>query len=376
MNKRLIRARVQLILNRPFYGSLSSRLELKEWDRDTFATDGKYLFYPKKYDYTDEQLESVVAHETLHCALGHLFRKGNRENFRWNIAADYAVNLALSKDNFQIPNTWLLESQYEGMTAEKIYEKIKDKVKTIKLPMKDILKPGEMSKKIKEAMDRQKGNGDKQEDQQFIQFELEQDWKDALAHAAQKNKGNIPGGLEEIIKYLVEPKIPWQQVLFRYLQASKGYSDYRAYPFNRNHVWREIYLPSLSGESIELCVAIDTSGSMGTEELKNAFSEIRGICSNFGEYRIFFWQCDCSIHEEKIIENESEIPTMVKGRGGTDFRPVFKRIEELNLEELPVVYLTDMYGDFPDKRDDVFWVTETIGATAPFGEIITIDEDK
>jgi len=367
IDKRIIKARVKLVLSRPFYGSLSMRLKMEEWDEDTFATDGIKLFYPKKYPFNDEELITIIAHEALHCALGHLFRRQKREAFRWNIAADFATNIILTKDHFKIPEGGLYDPKYENKTTERIYELLEGKI--IKLNMKDILKPGGDGEKTEDGG---KGVYMDPNDEQAAK-DLEQDWKDALSHAAEKHRGNIPGGLKDILKDLTEPQIPWQQVLFRYLQATKGVTDYTAYPFNRAHLYREIYLPSMRGESIEVCCAIDTSGSMSNDEIANAFSEIRGICSCFGDYTIYFWQCDAAIQEEKVITAESEIPTVIKGRGGTDFRPIFKRIEELNLVELPLIYLTDLQGAFPKSSlSETIWVTEQ-NDKAPFGTVIKIN---
>ncbi len=359
LDKKVIRSRIRLVLNRPFYGSLVMKLKLQEWGEDTFATDGTLLYYPKNYTYEDKELITIVAHETLHCALGHVFRRGNRDPLLWNIAADYATNLILSEDTFfALPQDALLNKQYKGKTVEQIYEILKKNAIKVKLRMKDILEPG---------------NGDaKSKSDSEISEALAQDWKDALAHAAEKNKGDIPGGLSELIKTITEPKIPWQQVLFRYLQTTKGNTDYTAYPFNRAHLYRDIYLPSMRGESIEVCCAIDTSGSMSSKELQHAFSEIRGICGCFGEYTIHFWQIDAAIQEELTITSDSEIPTIVKGRGGTSFIPIFKRIEELYLEDLPLIYITDLEGSFPKSTNvETFWVTET-NNKAPFGTIIKL----
>jgi len=377
IDKRIIKARVKLVLARPFYGSLSMRLKLEQWDQDTFATDGVSLFYPKKYTFTDDEIITIIAHEALHCALGHLFRRQKREALQWNIAADFATNAILKNDNFTIPEDGLYSRDYENKTVERIYELLdkqggegdgkggqgQGKGKH-KLPMKDILDPagnGKDAKDGKGAMDEEAAK------------ELEQDWKDAIAHAAEKHRGNIPGGLKDLLKELTEPQIPWQQVLFRYLQSAKGVTDYTAYPFNRAHIYREIYLPSMKGESIEVCCAVDTSGSMSNEEITNAFSEIKGICGCFGEYTIYFWQCDAAIQEEKVINSESELPTVIKGRGGTDFRPIFKRIEEMNLTELPLIYITDLQGAFPKSTNiETIWVTEQ-AEKAPFGSVIKIN---
>ncbi len=374
MNRSVIRAKVQLMLSKAFFGSLAARLELRETKSHTFATDGKYLFVPDdKYFvagpnnksgivYNEHELEAVIAHEVAHCAFLHLFRKGNRDHLKWNIACDFAINWMLKQEGYPIHAAWCYDEKFAGMTAEKIYSLLPN-ITTIKLPnnMDDMQEP---NKDGENDTDEQSGYGG----------DLEGEWKDAVAHAAEKSQGKLPAGFEEYIKDLINPKIPWQQTLMRFLQSAKGTNDFVSYPFNRAHIYRGVYLPSTSGERIELICAVDTSGSISSEEFTIFLSEILGICQAFGEYKIYFMQCDAKVHEFVEIEAESELPMKMKGRGGTDFRPVFDKAEEMELDDLPIVYFTDLCGSFPDKaRPNTFWVAKAEYAKqfkAPFGEII------
>jgi predicted metal-dependent peptidase len=362
MDKQIIREKVQLILKRPFYGSLIVRLQLRDWDLDTFGTDGEYIYCPKKHSFTSEEIQAILAHETLHPALGHLFRCGNRHKMRWNFAADYAANFILENDGFRLPASALRNKAFNNMHAEKIYSKLPDPF-TQTMPG-DLLEPGA-------------GKGDPKDKaaSDAKAKELEQEWKEHLAHAIEKNRGSIPGSMKEFIEDLLFPKISWENILYKYLQTSRGSADYAAYPFNRRHVYREIYLPSMVGDSIEICVGIDSSGSISHQDLVEYFSEVRGICSIFGEYVIHVFISDSQIHQEFTITTDDDLPNFAEGRGGTSFVPVFKRIEELGLEELPLVYFTDLDGDFPTKaRDNVFWIVQENGyrKKAPFGEVIEI----
>ena len=73
-------------------------------------------------------------------------------------------------------------------------------------------------------------------------------------------------------------------------------------------------------------------------------------------------QCDADIQEHVKITRQEEfdeyIKTMtIKGLGGTDFRPVFRKVDELikakefaNLKGL--IYFTDGFGDFPARKPD------------------------
>ena len=383
MDKRVIRAKIKLMLERPFWGSLIVRLELKDWDGPTFATEGKHIFVPKDTEhYSSGELEAILAHETAHCALLHPFRLGKRNPLKWNVAADYTDNLLITKDNFTLPKDSLLDKKFEGMNTEKVFSLLPDPI-TIKIPI-DVLNPGDGKGKNGKDKD---GKGSKGEIEisgyGVTPKELEQEWKEAVANAVQvaKGRGTLPGGFEEYIEDYLFPKISWQEILYKYLQVSKGQNDFTAYPFDRRHIWRDVYLPSMNGDMIELCLAVDTSGSISKDDLTRYISEVRGLCSIFGSYIIHFWMCDAAIHgEDYVITEDSDVPHMMMGRGGTSFVPVFNRIEELELEELPVVYFTDLDGEFPKtKRNDVFWIIrkeQNRGSqrTVPFGSIIEIDE--
>jgi len=359
------RAKVQLLLNRPFYGSLVARLQLRDWEEDTFATDGQYLYCPPKHNFKKEELEFIVAHETLHCALQHMFRRGNRDPFKWNVACDFAVNGLLRNDRFVVPQGSLYDQRFAGKSAEAIYDMLPPSL-NITLMMRDLLE-GAGGKSEKEQDGKAKGK---------TAEEIQQGWTEALASAIEIGKGDLPSEFKELINSFLFPKIPWQQLLFRYLQVWKGQQDFKSYPFNRAHIYRNVFLPSLQGESIDICVAYDTSGSMSKQEISEALSEVRGICSTFGSYTIHLMECDADLHNVIEVTEESDVPNIAQGRGGTDFRPVFKLIQEQEWDELPLIFFTDLEGNFPkEPKEDTFWIVPKRSAkhSIPFGEKIILE---
>jgi len=60
----------------------------------TMATDGCRIVYNPTFvdQLKSAELEGVLAHEVLHCALGHQCRRGGRDPGLWNEAADLAIN--------------------------------------------------------------------------------------------------------------------------------------------------------------------------------------------------------------------------------------------------------------------------------------------
>ncbi len=102
---KLTRARTQLLLSHPFFGALCLRLKLFPAAISTMATDGRRIAYGPKFvaSLTPAELEGVLAHEVMHCALAHHCRRGTRDLKLWNQAADYAINYLLVANGFTLP---------------------------------------------------------------------------------------------------------------------------------------------------------------------------------------------------------------------------------------------------------------------------------
>ena len=114
----------------------------------------------------------------------------------------------------------------------------------------------------------------------------------------------------------------------------------------------------------EFVIAIDTSGSVVGEEvqafIQKTYNVLKSTESFFSKINLHIIQCDADIQEHVKITTQDEfdawIKTMeIKGLGGTDFRPVFSKVDELikqheffNLKGL--IYFTDGYGVFPEYK--------------------------
>ena len=113
----------------------------------------------------------------------------------------------------------------------------------------------------------------------------------------------------------------------------------------------------------EFVIAIDTSGSVMGEQvqafLQKTYNILQSTESFFSRINVHLIQCDEDIQEDIKITSREEfdryLQTMIiKGLGGTDFRPVFQRVDEMirdgkfaNLKGL--IYFTDGYGLFPER---------------------------
>ena len=122
---RLIRR--YLITKAPLAAGASLRLAVRfSYRVDTMATDGRYLLINPNFlmALSTEEGGFVYAHEALHPALGHLWRRGNRDPHLWNVAADYVDNAMLVAAGLTPPKGVLYDPQYVGMTTEEVYAKL------------------------------------------------------------------------------------------------------------------------------------------------------------------------------------------------------------------------------------------------------------
>lgn len=131
IENKLSAARTHLILDKPFLGALVLRLPLQAANPawcPTTGTDARKFYYNPDYiqSLVKEEVQFVLAHEALHCALSHFARRGHRIKHRWDIACDYAINPILVDEGLTPPPGSLILNDYRGMTAEEIYPLIED----------------------------------------------------------------------------------------------------------------------------------------------------------------------------------------------------------------------------------------------------------
>ena len=129
---RIIRSRVQMLMKFPFFGTLLLHMPIEEtYDIQTCAAEGKKLYYNPDFTktVTDAELNFILTHEILHAALGHIWRRNNREHQKFNFAADYAVNAIIHEmecSDIRMPKGCLYDKKFENKSAEEIYDLLPD----------------------------------------------------------------------------------------------------------------------------------------------------------------------------------------------------------------------------------------------------------
>lgn len=384
--EKLITARVGLLLRAGFFGNLATRLKLVNADDwcPTAATDGRNFWYNSQFinRLSLKECEFLFGHEVLHVIYDHLGRRGERDPVLSNIAADYCVNSDLIDHNIGAKITTvpiLYDRKYRGWSYEEVYDDLYQNATKIKLS--DLVK-----QVLDEHLETEEGDGDgegdgdkdgsgrprlSREEQKAIRDEI----KDAVLQAAQAcGAGDLPAGVKRLIKDLTESVIDWRELLLQQIQSTIK-NDYSWNRPNRRSWHMDAVLPGMKpGETVDLCVAIDTSGSIGSEELKIFLGEVKGIMDTYDDYRIQVWSFDTAVYnvQEFTQDNMKDILEYEpQGGGGTDFMANWEFMKEQGIEPKKFVMFTDgmPFGSWGDDNycDTVFIIKGNPGCRPPFG---------
>jgi predicted metal-dependent peptidase len=370
VDTKIAKAVSALIIDEPFFGSLLVRMKLEAVDGlGTMATDGTKILYDVDFvrQLSDASLKGIYVHELMHCIFVHQARRGDRDPRKWNIACDFAVNPVVLEAGYTLTPDALVDPQYKDMSAEQIYDLLPD-------DFCDGLGDGWDVGGVQDAESESGGDQLSQDEVNTIV----QDWKNKVAEAANaaKMSGKLSAGLERLVHNILDSKLPWQELLARFMHAVVK-NDFNWGKPNRtmmnNH---HIYVPTLHNEACgSIVMAIDTSGSIGQQELDEFAAELNGVLDQVRPERVTVLYCDASInHVDEYKPDDYPVMLRTHGGGGTDFRPVFEHTDEHNEDVQCLIYLTDMMGKFPDAEPDypVMWVSNSKIQEAPFGQVVSL----
>lgn len=403
----------------------------------TMTTDGEYLWINPKFadSLPDDQLRAVLVHETMHPALGHNWRVKGMDQQIANEAADIIVNGMIeqyNKDNgnpFPLPAGCVRDASLENQSLEEVYRVLLGRKGS---PQEDPegnssteSKPGEDNAGEGSGSDGKSDSGsdggsgsdgdsdsgsdggsdsgsdggsesksgpkttptnskcptgdfqpreDKPGDEPGTR---EQDWASSVVQAAitaqQMGKGSAFA--KRFVAESIKPTdTPWQELLRAYLQEI-AQNDYDWQRPDRRFIGSGLYLPSMHSDDAagEVVFAVDTSGSINDELLREFIAEGQEIMETLRPRRMHVVYCDAAINRVDVYEHGDPLVANPCGGGGTDFRPVFDYVRDHVQDCKVVVYLTDLMGCFPSTDPGVPTVWVKYGAwtgRAPFGTVV------
>ena len=370
---KIIVARVGLLLRHPFFGNMATRLQIKDatdWC-PTAATDGRHLYYNRDFfeNLTTKQVEFVVAHEILHNVYEHMLRVEGRNRHYWNAAADYNVNGTLVKDRIgEVPPKIKIfhDPKHYGKSTEQIYDEIYEEMDEQALEA--------LGQLLDEHIDWEKdGNGRPKYSKEELK-QIRDEIKEQMMQAAQAaGAGNTPADIQRMIKELTEPKMNWREILRQQIQSTIK-NDYTFMRPNRKGWHMNAVLPGTNyDETIDICVGIDMSGSIGDDQAKDFISEVKGIMDEYKDFKIKLWCFDTRVYNEQDFDgyNDDIMSYQIKGGGGTDFMANWEYMKEHDIQPKKFIMFTDGYpcGSWGDENycDTFFIIHGNDHIVPPFG---------
>jgi len=397
---RFIKAKIQMLVDQPFYGQLASYLVPVVDDKrcPTMGVNqlGELFVNSKWVDALPfPQLKGVLMHEILHLVFLHPSRYRDFDRDLFNIAADLKINdILLNDQNYRadLPDgpcrpDYMHSWQYkinkktieiksiDQKTTEQIYYELRKAIPQEKIKFRADLILSQAKGDPNKSKGKSKQIGNSKEEITSEKMQAAKDaWTDRVN--AVKMQGLLPGEIDRALNKLRAHKITWNSWLHgRFARLIKERTWSR--PSKR---WLPWYFPASTKVSGLRCVVgVDTSGSISDKEYSEIISELYGIYVDYrGAVEMIILGCDSEIHNVyNLKDHEEEELKKIKlsGGGGTDFRPVFKWIKiKLRQPVDCLIYFTDGYGDFPTTKNlpfEVIWVI-TSDIVPPFGKRLSL----
>ena len=218
---------------------------------------------------------------------------------------------------FTLPESAIRDEQLETLAVEEIYE----------LLLKQGLKNGWVLEVPDLLEGNGKGKGDQPGDPAKKRAVLAAHWR---AAQAERRRSLAWDRARFLLVWSVNcppliRAVDRRSRLWRYMVKTP--TDYSG--FDRRFVGRGLYLEQLDGETVQVWVGIDTSGSIGQEEMGAFLGEVKGILQAYPHIRCSLFYCDAQSYGpyEMVGDTDaSDFPKLVGG-GGTSFVPFFEAVE-------------------------------------------------
>lgn len=354
LDESLFKISKDLMLREPFYG-LFLIMTNKSWS-DKIPTAGvsrqnvnyNLLINPTFWQgLSYEHKLGLFKHELLHLVFFHpLMRDDFADKHLFNIAADCEINQYISPE--LLPEGGILPSTFPDLNlplkaGTKAYYDLLQKSGCPNLKsMLDAMKKGQnvivINNKNVNLPSNNWSDFDNlsEADRKLLEAQTQVVIENAV-DSVMKTCGSIPGEIKEILKnFEVQPeKFNWKAYIRRFVgNANKIYTKKLKRKFNKRFEEN----PGLKiKKRNHILVAIDTSVSVATEELKEFFSEIHHIYKKGVQVTVV--QCDTKIKSIKNFKPDMNIE--IHGRGGTSFDPVLEYYDENSKIYDALIYFTD-----------------------------------
>ena len=380
----------------------------------TAYTDGENKRYGKEFMATlsDAEARAVVLHENLHVALLHIHRHKDlmkEDHVLANVSMDIVVNNIIdnikgqhqSQPLCKLPESAIIDHKFDGWAVREIYNELQKQN-----PQRKQKGSGGGGGSC-ESDDGDETNGSGQGEvinvngrQVTVQDSDEHDMPGAEGKDVKELKefeekvgralreggmlaGRLGANIPREISQSLEIPVNWKDEFRDFVTNNvRGKDELTWRRFNRNLLANDILAPSEDTETLtEVCVGIDTSGSIGTEELGAFAYQLQMICDvcKPDTVRILWW--DTEVHGEQVFAGDSpNIKDILKpmGGGGTMVSCVSDYLKDKKYTPDCLVIFTDGYVEDKPRWEtgiDTLWlVTQNRNFKPPKGKLVKFNK--
>jgi len=331
----------------------------------TAYTNGRDVTYGRGFvDSLDDdaELRGVILHETKHKMYRHLTTwqslwKQNRQVA--NMACDYVINLEIKDEEEKsgkyvlLPKCGLYDEKYRGMSSKEVFDQL-----MLNPPPPDGGGQGDGDGGIDEH-----GWEEAQEMSEEAVKELTKEIDSAIRQGAIL-AGKVGGNVDRSFTDLMSSEVDWKEALREFVSAvCNGKDDSTWRRPNRRWLQHDIYMPSTVSESMgRLCIAVDTSGSIGGDDINKFLSEVVSVMNNVNPELVdlLYWDGEVAGHEVYGVGEGDKLmaSTKPKGGGGTSPSCITRYLKDKDIKPEACIVLTDGYvgGDWGgDWSCPVLW---------------------
>ncbi|WP_328454843.1 vWA domain-containing protein [Amycolatopsis sp. NBC_00438] len=382
----------------PLLGALAAGFTLvadaevvRAWDIAVAAVDAEHgeIYVNPHAALTAPEWRFVLAHEMLHAALRHDRRALGRDPYLWNVACDYVINgwlVAMAVG--ELPEGTLHDPQLTGLSAESVYDTLTtDLRRARKLQTLGGREAGDVLGGWLSEPDAAQRRSSRRGEPRPMPWtdrahgvDLDEFYRRGLTQGLEyhhnQGRGLLPAGLEQEIRALEHPPLPWDAQLARWFDEHvrvelpvRSYARASRRQTSTPDIPRPGKVrPEQLDKRATFGVVLDTSGSMNAELLGKALGAIASyaMARDVPAARVVF--CDAVAYDAGYLAVEDIAGRVkVRGRGGTILQPgvdLLQRAPDFPPDG-PILIITDARCDHVRPRREHAYLVPR-GARLPF----------
>ena len=330
----------------------------------TAQTNGVDVVYDRAFvdNLNDKQLAFLILHENMHKAYRHLvvwqsLRKKNAKLA--NMACDYVINLQIRDYD---PNNEMTDfpTDAQGNVLGLIDERFRgmDSAQVFKILEEDQQGGGGQGEG-KDSLD-----GHEWDEAQDMSDQSKEEVAKEIEQALRQGSmlvGKMGGNVSREIGDMLVPKIDWREALRDFVKTAMQGKDKTTWKrLHKRYIASDLIMPSSYSEQVGgIAIGVDTSGSIGGEELNQFLSEVKSICDEVSPEQIDLLYWDTHVASRETYQG-NELSNLVEstkpaGGGGTQPACVPKYMKKHDIRPECLIILTDGYIPHQDPSD---WAIE------------------